>query len=201
MRLGNIDFTIMPKVLPRAREGVSMSAMLRSREWLLYALKYMLLIAATFLIAPVLAGILPFIFERAFQMPAASFVSGSTLNNALIWIVFLLFALLRALLALRIIDHAVRVPSIGRWVRRSVAADFVFQIGLTGLVPLMPLPFQFVGERTVVVLVALLGGIVTGLLQWLLFEPKSIPSRLWIGGAALGWFLTVLAVSVVLSAS
>jgi hypothetical protein len=202
-----------PKVLPGAREKTkktvktAASRIVQRRPalampvfdklWVTHALKLVALIVTTYASALVLAGFAPNIFERAFEWPAGTFAPGTWAQSYLIWATFLLFALLRALLALRIVDHDARVQSIGAWVGQSVLSDFVFQIGLTGLVALMPLPFHLISERAWYVLFAAIGGLVTGFLQWYKFNPATRASQVWIYASGLAWALTTLVLSVI----
>jgi hypothetical protein len=204
-----------PKVLPGAKEKTkknkkssieSTPVVLRrpalaipvfDRLWVVHALKLFALIVATYVGALVLAGFVPNVFQRAFEWPNTTFAPGTWAQSYLIWATFLLFALFRALLALRIVDHDVRVQSIGDWVAQSVLSDFVFQIGLTGLVALMPLPFHLIGERAWYVLFATIGGLITGFLQWYKFNPATRPAQLWIYASGLAWALTTLVLSAI----
>ncbi len=202
-----------PKVLPGAKEKTrkkvkaaasqiarrrpALSIPVFDKLWVTHALKLFALIVATYAIALVLAGFAPNIFERAFEWPRETFAPGTWGQSYLIWGAFLLFALLRALLALRIVDHDARVQSIGAWVSQSVLSDFVFQIGLTSLVALMPLPFHLISERAWYVLFAAIGGLVTGFLQWYKFNPATQASQVWIYASGLAWALTTLALSAI----
>jgi hypothetical protein len=164
-----------------------------NREWLGYAGRNAVLIAWTFVASLLLASILPNIFAKAFQMPQAAFTGNPVFVGT-----FIVFALIRAGLSLRIVDHAVRVPSVGKWVGYSVLSDIVFQIVLSLLVPLMPLPFSKMTELVWQFACAGLGGLVTGWLQWRMFQPQTKPQLVWVIGAALAWTVTFAVLALLL---
>lgn len=165
------------------------------RAWISYALTNAGLIALTFAINPFLAGLLPTIFSKAFEMPVTAFP-----NPVMFAGTFVVFAIVRAALALRIIDHAVTVPSVGKWVLYSVLSDVGFQVVLSVLVPLMPLGFTTQSEFAWQFVCAALGGLMTGWLQWRMFQPSTRPQLVWVVASFLGWLLTYALLGVMLYA-
>lgn len=162
------------------------------RAWLGYAARYAFLIAWTFVASVLLAGVLPSIFAQAFQMPAASFpevvMSAGT---------FVVFALIRAGLALRLVDHAVRVASVGKWVLFSVLSDTVFQLVLLRLLTLSPLAVSDTASVVVQFVSALIGSALTGWLQWRMFTPKTKSQLVWVAASVLAWTLTLAALAAI----
>lgn len=144
------------------------------------------LIVLTFVAGGVVAALLPLILANAFQVPAAS-ISLDLTTAAM----FLLFSLLRALLAARLVDHELTPHMIVRWVLRSVGVEFGVLFVLASLIPLLPLPFTPLTERLWAISCAVAGGIVVGLLQRQLFNPQPRASVLWVAASAIGWLLAI----------
>jgi hypothetical protein len=163
------------------------------REWAGYALRNAGLIGLTFAINPFLAGLLPTIFAKAFEMPVSAFP-----NPVMFAGTFFIFAIVRAALSLRLIDHVVTVPSVGKWVLFSVLSDVGFQVVLSVLVPLMPLGFSAQSELVWQFVCAALGGFVTGWLQWRMFQPQTKPQLVWVAASCLGWLVTYALLGAIL---
>jgi hypothetical protein len=151
-------------------------------SWLRRSLGNAGLIALTFMASLFLAGVLPTVFAQAFQMPKESFPANLMFSGT-----FLLFAIVRAGLAFRLVDQAVHIQSVGRWVLRSVLSDVGFIVLLSFIVPLMPLPFNRSGEIAWEFFCAALAGLVTGLLQWRMFQPRTKSQLLWVAFSMLTW--------------
>jgi hypothetical protein len=162
------------------------------RAWMGYAGRYAFLIVWTFVASVLLAGVLPSIFAQAFQMPVASFPEVAMSAGT-----FLVFALIRAGLALRIVDHVVRVPSVGKWVLFSVLSDAVFQFVLLRLLTLSPLAFSDTASVIVQFVSALIGSTLTGWLQWRMFTPKTKSQLVWVAASILAWLLTLGALAAI----
>jgi hypothetical protein len=145
------------------------------------------LIVLTFVAGGVVAAILPLILANAFQVPAES-ISLDLTTAAM----FLLFSLLRALLAARLVDHELTPNVIVRWVLLSVGVEFGVLFALASLIPLLPLPFITpLAERLWAMSCAVIGGILVGVLQRRLFDPQPRGSVLWVAASATGWLLAI----------
>lgn len=145
------------------------------------------LIVLTFVAGGVVAALLPLILANAFQVPAES-ISLDLTTAAM----FVLFSLLRALLAARLVDHELTPHVIARWVLLSVGVEFGVLFALASLVPLLPLPFITpLAERLWAMTCAVSGGVLVGVLQRRLFDPQPRASLLWVPASALDWLLAI----------
>jgi len=154
--------------------------------WIRRGLALAGLIVLTFVLGGVVAAILPIILSNALETPAAT-ISLDVTTAAM----FLLFSLLRALFAARLVDHELAQHALARWVARSIAVEFGVLYILASLVPLLPLPFSPAAERIWAMACALGGGLLVGFLQRQLFVPQARASVLWIAASALGWLLAL----------
>ncbi len=76
-----------------------------------------------------------------------------------------------------------------------------FQVVLSVLVPLMPLGFTAQSEFAWQFVCAALGGLMTGWLQWRMFQPSTRPQLVWVVASFLGWLLTYALLGVMLYAT
>jgi hypothetical protein len=162
------------------------------RAWLEHGARYAVLIAWTFVASVVLAGFLPSIFSQAFDMPVTSFPEVAMSAGT-----FMIFALIRAGLSLRIVDHVVRVSSVVKWVVFSVLSDALFQFVLLRLLPLSPLAFNDSASIVAQFASTAIGGVATGWLQWRMFAPKTKSQLVWVLSSVAAWTLMLAVLGLI----